>query len=268
MATAITPLTMLNFGRTASDYAAHRAGFPASFFERLAARGILRAGQRMVDLGTGTGTVARGFAVRGCQVVALDRAEPLLREARRLDAEAGARVAYRVAVAERTALPAAWADIVAAGQCWHWFDRPVAMAEAARTLRPDGVLIIAHFDWLPLKGNVVEATERLIEQHNPAWRMGGGMGMYPRWLRELGECGYRDLESYTYDMDALYTPEGWRGRIRASAGVGASLSAEGVATFDADLAAILRERFPGERLAVPHRVFTLIAHPPAAKTGD
>jgi len=138
------------------------------------------------------------------------------------------------------------------------------MAEAARVLRRGGVLVIAHFDWLPLKGNVVEATEQLIEEHNPAWRMGGGMGMYPRWLRELGEGGYRHLESYSYDTDAIYTPESWRGRIRASAGVGASLPPDGVAAFDAELAAILRERFPGDRLAIPHRVFTLIAHPPAA----
>ncbi|MBI5877498.1 MAG: class I SAM-dependent methyltransferase [Chloroflexi bacterium] len=256
-------MTTINFGRTASDYATHRAGFPDSFFERLAARGTLRAGLRVVDLGTGTGTVARGFARRGCQVTALDRAEPLMRQAMRLDAEAGVRATYRVAVAERTALPAAWADIVSAGQCWHWFDRPLAMAEAARALKLGGVLVIAHFDWLPLKGNIVEATEQLIEKHNPAWHMGGGMGMYPRWLRELGEGGYRALESYTYDTDAIYTPESWRGRIRASAGVGASLSPNGVAAFDAELASVLGERFPGERLAIPHRVFTLIAHPPA-----
>ena len=28
-----------DFGRSAQDYAEHRAGFPESFFERLAARG-------------------------------------------------------------------------------------------------------------------------------------------------------------------------------------------------------------------------------------
>ncbi len=28
-----------DFGRTAQDYAEHRAGFPESFFERVAARG-------------------------------------------------------------------------------------------------------------------------------------------------------------------------------------------------------------------------------------
>ena len=49
----------VDFGRTARDYGAHRAGFPAEFFSRARAMGVGLAGQRVVDLGTGTGTVAR-----------------------------------------------------------------------------------------------------------------------------------------------------------------------------------------------------------------
>ncbi len=67
-----------DFGRTAQDYAEHRAGFPESFFERLAARGIGVAGQRVVDLGTGTGTLARGFARRGCEVTGIGPAAEML----------------------------------------------------------------------------------------------------------------------------------------------------------------------------------------------
>ncbi len=51
-----------DFGKTANDYGRHRAGFPDEFFERLKALGILRAGMRALDLGTGTGTIARGLA--------------------------------------------------------------------------------------------------------------------------------------------------------------------------------------------------------------
>ena len=63
-------------------------------------------------------------------------------------------------------------------------------------------------------------------------------------------------------MDAPYTPEAWRGRIRASAGVGGSLSPEKVARFDAELADLLATRYPGAKLALPHRVFALTARPP------
>ena len=54
-----------DFGKTAADYGKHRAGFPAELFDRLAALGIVQAGMRTLDLGTGTGTVARSLAQRG-----------------------------------------------------------------------------------------------------------------------------------------------------------------------------------------------------------
>jgi SAM-dependent methyltransferase len=251
-----------NFGATSEDYARHRAGFPDSLFERLAAHGIGKHGQSIVDLGTGTGSLARGFARRGCHVIGLDPAEAMLQAARELDASAGVSVEYRVARAEDTGLPDAAFDVVAAGQCWHWFDRPQAAIEAARVLKPDGILVIAHFDWIPLTGNMVRATEELIEHHNPDWKMGRGLGVHPLWLRDLGEAGYRGFETFSYDVDAPYTPEAWRGRIRASAGVGGSMSAEQVEEFDKELAGLLASRFPGALVQVPHRVFAVLARVP------
>ena len=62
----------VNFGLTAEDYAKHRAGFPDVFFARVFNEGIVREGDSLVDLGTGTGTLARGFAQRGCDVIGLD----------------------------------------------------------------------------------------------------------------------------------------------------------------------------------------------------
>jgi ubiquinone/menaquinone biosynthesis C-methylase UbiE len=57
-----------DFGKTAIDYGRHRAGFPDEFFDRLAKSGIIRTGMRALDLGTGTGTVARGLALRGARL--------------------------------------------------------------------------------------------------------------------------------------------------------------------------------------------------------
>jgi len=61
------------------------------------------------------------------------------------------------------------------------------------------------------------------------------------------------------DVDVPFTHDAWRGRMRSSNGVGASLSAAEVAAFDAELARLLRERFPEEPLVVPHRVWALVA---------
>jgi hypothetical protein len=123
--------------------------------------------------------------------------------------------------------------------------------------------VIAHFDWLPGPGNVVEATECLIEAHNPDWKLAGGMGMYPWWLRDVEAAGFHQIETFSYDVDVEYAPEAWRGRIRTSAGVGASLPPDGVEAFDRALQTLLRERFPGSPIAIPHRVFAIVCRAPA-----
>ncbi|MEP6987302.1 MAG: methyltransferase domain-containing protein, partial [Chloroflexota bacterium] len=87
----------IDFGLTANDYARHRAGFPESFFERIAKYNVGRHGQVVVDVGTGTGTLARGFARRGCVVTGIDPAAKLLEQAKQLSTAEGVSIDYRVA---------------------------------------------------------------------------------------------------------------------------------------------------------------------------
>ncbi len=259
----------IDFGRTAEDYARHRAGFPAELFRRLRAFDISLPGQRILDLGTGTGTLARGFAAHGAHVIGLDRAAALLGAAQTLAHREGVRLETVQAMAEGLPFPSATFDVVSAGQCWHWFDRKRAAAEASRVLKPGGKLVLAHFDWLPLPGNVVEATEQLIIRYNPPWAdlevlaLSGSTGIYRDWPTDMALAGFTGIETFSFDVDVPYTHEGWRGRIRASAGVAAAgLSPETIAAFDADLARLLREHFPQEPLQVPHRVFATMASRP------
>ena len=247
-----------NFGKAAQDYGTFRAGFPESIFDRLAEFDVGLAGQSVIDLGTGTGTLARGFALRSCEVIGVDPDPRMTEQARMLDQDKNVSVRYVEAKAEDTGLDGGVADAVTAGQCWHWFDQPRAIAEVIRLLKPGGKLVIANFDWLPLAGNVVEATEELILRYNPDWHFGGGLGMYPQYLPNLSEAGFRHIHTFSYDLDVPYTAEAWRGRIRASAGV-AALDKDGVQDFDKDHADLLSARFSSSVLAIPHRVFAIVA---------
>ena len=260
----------INFGLTADDYVKHRAGFPEEFFDRVFDEGIVKSNDHVVDLGTGTGTLARGFARRECNVIGLDISAQLLEQARDLSEQAGLKIDFRFAKAESTGLSDDSYDVVCAGQCWHWFDRPAAAVEVKRILKPNGRIVIAHFDWLPLKDNVVDVTEKLIQKYNPKWyeRFANGFGMYPQWLRDLGEVGFLDVQSFSFDMDVPYIHEAWRGRIRASAGVGASLSDEDVSRFDSELKSMLEAREQASVntdsglhpiLKIPHRIFAVHA---------
>src|SRR5690606_1245780 len=95
----------------------------------------------------------------------------------------------------------------------------------------------------------------LIRTYSPDWLLGRGTGLYPQWLADMSGAGFGGIETASFDVAQPYSHEGWRGRIRASAPVKASLDAVATARFDADLAALLAERSPQEPLLVPHRVW-------------
>ncbi|MEX2649493.1 MAG: class I SAM-dependent methyltransferase, partial [Alphaproteobacteria bacterium] len=97
---AVDPGRAIDWGRTSGDYATYRPGPPDSLFERLASFGVGLAGQRILDLGTGTGAMARGFARRGASVVGIDIAPNQLAAARELTRREGLIVDYAVASAE------------------------------------------------------------------------------------------------------------------------------------------------------------------------
>ena len=158
----------VTWDRTADDYASFRAGFPDEFYDRLAGYGIASGSgtqKRALDLGTGTGTLARGLALRGWRATGLDISADMIGAARRLDAAAGVDVDYVVARSEATGLPAAAFDLVSAGTCWHWFDKPAAAREVHRLLKPKGHLVVAAMEWQSRPGNVVSATSA---SHSPA----------------------------------------------------------------------------------------------------
>lgn len=255
---ASDPKFTADFGKTADDYARHRAAYPDWLFERLMRRGIARPGMRALDLATGTGYLARGLAQRGLTVTGVDVSARMIEAAKALDAAQGVRMAYVAGNAQETGLPDASFELVTAACAWHWFDRPKASAEVLRLLKPGGWLFVCSQDWLPVGDNVVARTEAIVQRHNPKWPYGGLDGVKPGFVRDLRVAGFQAIESFSVDFDIPYSHEGWRGRMRASAGVSGSLSPDQVQAFDAELAAMLARDFPQQPIPVAHCLFAVM----------
>jgi SAM-dependent methyltransferase len=93
----------------------------------------------VVDIGCSEGLYARNLARRGARVLALDHSRAYCRKARRRAARFGVRIAVAQAVAQNIPVADGSADaIVMGGTLNEIGDRPAAIAEAARVLRPGG----------------------------------------------------------------------------------------------------------------------------------
>lgn len=110
--------------------------------------------ERVLDLGGGTGRVARAL---GGRAVVADASRGMLAEAR-ADGLATLRTdVRRLAVGDESV------DAVVIVDALHHFPaRSTAIAEAARALRPGGVLVVRDFDPATLRGRLLVAGEHLI----------------------------------------------------------------------------------------------------------
>jgi SAM-dependent methyltransferase len=113
----------------------------------------LLAGKRIVDLGCGSGKLARRLAAAGNAVTGVDASEEQIRLAR-AEKAAGAAPDFILAPMENTGLPDASFDLAVVSQALHHASEPsAAVREAYRLLAPDGRLLIldllAHEeDWM------------------------------------------------------------------------------------------------------------------------
>jgi SAM-dependent methyltransferase len=126
-------------------------------------------GRTLLDLGCGMGTFAIEAAGRGARSIGVDPASPALAAARRL-AETENAVGARFVQADAAALPVASdaADVVlAADLTEHLDDMTLAriLREAARALRPGGVLVL----YTPDRQHVFERLrERGVMKQDPS----------------------------------------------------------------------------------------------------
>jgi SAM-dependent methyltransferase len=123
-----------SFDRVADVYEQTRAGYPPAVLDALP----LPDDASVLDLGAGTGKLTRVLAARYRDVVAV---EPL-QNMRAVLERVVPGVPALPGSAERIPLDDASVDGVFVAQAFHWFDKPRALPEIARVLRPRGVFAI------------------------------------------------------------------------------------------------------------------------------
>lgn len=142
-----------DFGRVAEAYDRLRPvdGNWWELFELLVCEGAL-LGQRVLDVGCGTGAFVAALAGRGARVWGVDPTPEMLARAREVVGRAGGLKQGR---AEELPFKDVWFDRVVFRLVLHLVDRPRALAEAFRVLAPGGRVVAAsfapeHFDsyWL------------------------------------------------------------------------------------------------------------------------
>ena len=230
-----------DWGRVSSDYARFRDIYPRSFYQRIVDRGLCVHGQRILDLGTGTGVLPRNLYALGGQWTGVDVSEEQIREAQRLSA--GMNIDYRVSVAEETGLPDESFDVITACQCFWYFRHERMAPEAYRLLSPGGKLLVLYMAWLPFEDEIAGASEKLVLAYSPQWS-GAGETVHPIEIPACYQRSFDVVHHEEYRLNIPFTRESWHGRMKACRGVGASLSEAELASWEREHKELLQRIAP------------------------
>jgi len=244
-----------DWGQTSEAYARYRDIYPDIFYEKIIRMGLCLSGQRVLDIGTGTGVLPRNLYKYGAEFIGADISENQIEQARRLCAQAGMNISYVVAPAENVNFPDGYFDVVTACQCYVYFDKDVIFSKIHRVLKDPGHFCILFMTWLPGENEIAFTSEKLILKYNPAWSA-NGMKRFTYDFPEQARGLFEAEDSLCYDVSLPFTRESWHGRMKACRGIGASsLSADETAAWEHDHIEYL-ESVP-EIFDIPHFVTVL-----------
>lgn len=232
-----------DWGRTSEDYAKFRDIYPSEFYERIAARGLCVNGQKVLDIGTGTGVIPRNMQKFGAGWTGADISENQIEQARRLSK--GMAIEYYALPAERLDFADNTFDVITACQCFWYFDHEILCEKLARMLKPGGRLLLLYMAWLPFEDEIAGASEKLVLKYNPEWS-GSGETVHPIYIPECYNQYFEQVFHEEYPLNVHFTRESWNGRMKACRGVGASLSESEIAAWEAEHLLLLKETTPEE----------------------
>lgn len=234
-----------DWGRTSYDYAKYRDIYPTEFYQKLIDMDLCVDGQKVLDIGTGTGVLPRNLYRCGAEFTGIDISKNQIEQAILLSQKSNMDIKFQCVPAEKIDFPADSFDVVTACQCFTYFNHEELAPKIYKMLKPDGRFVVLYMAWLPFEDLIAGKSEELILKYNPMWtgckEVRHAISM-PEVYKE-----YFTLENQeVYDVSVPFNRESWNGRMKSCRGIEASLSEAEVEQFDQEHRKLLEEIAPEE----------------------
>jgi SAM-dependent methyltransferase len=157
-----------SFGSVAEQYERHRPAFPDALLDDLAA---MAGSTEVLDVGCGTGKVARGLAHRGISILGVEL------DPRMADVARGRGVRVEIARFEDWDDAGRRFDLLTCGDAWHWIDPRRGAEKVAQVLRPGGAFV-RFWNVQLLDEPVMAALDVVYEKYAPEVYVNGRVPPY------------------------------------------------------------------------------------------
>jgi ubiquinone/menaquinone biosynthesis C-methylase UbiE len=153
--------TTIRFTDRVDNYVKARPDYPAEVISLLERKCGLTHAATVVDVGCGTGMLAKLFCGYGCKVVGVEP-NPPMRQAGCEILRTYANFEMLEGTAELIPLPGTSVDFITAAQAFHWFNQKEARHEFMRILKPNGWAVLIWNDREYTGSKFAEDYENLL----------------------------------------------------------------------------------------------------------
>ena len=141
------------FQTTVAYYERFRLAFPDRLMARVATLAGLKPGDKVLDLGCGTGMLAMGFARLGMAVTAMDPEPEMLAAAGSAAQAQGLPITIQLGGSQQLTAAMGPYRLVTMGRSFHWMDRAATLAALDKIVAPGGGIALFHDAHPPVAEN-------------------------------------------------------------------------------------------------------------------
>jgi SAM-dependent methyltransferase len=226
------------------------------------------AGQKVLDLGTGTGVLPRFMKKYGAEFTATDVSAEQIEQAKTLSD--GMNIDYIVSASEAIDFPENSFDVITALQCAWYFDRKKLYPKMRKILKGSGIYAEMGMIYLPHESEIAAGSEALVLKYNPVWNA-NNLG---RDFFDITPKRYNDLVGDVFVLEQVrlieaqipFTRITWHGRMKTLRGIGASnLTQEQIAEWEIEHKAFLDTQ--PEKFTIPHLIQICVMRKRIQKSG-
>lgn len=255
------------FTGTAASYAAFRPPYPRALLDLLADAGPGHG--RLVDLGCGTGELARPLARVFSEVIAVDPELDMIEVgAARAGDDGLDTIRWVLGSAETVDLPAGPVDLITVGSAFHWMDRPLVLRRASRCLSPGGAFAVAggNSPWTGSEPWQQVIVSVLAELAGPSRRAGDGVFRQPAERHEvvMASHGFSDVVQHEFRMPYEWSLDGILGYLRSTSFASRVVLGDRADEFERILTEELLNVNPSRTYTEVLPFYALVGHPDGA----
>jgi SAM-dependent methyltransferase len=256
------------FASTAGYYARYRRGYPPALFAHLRATFGLDGTGRLLDLGCGTGEVARPLHTDFAEIVGVDTSPEMIAEAQRqADRDEITNIQWHCLPAEEISDRLGRFRLVTLGNSFHWMRHDEVLAKAHALVEPGGgVAILGNpgFVW-----GGVNPWEEVVREVVIRWlgpRRRTSAGFFPAdegnaWVEAaLARSPFTDLESSEFHWERPVDVDGILGELYSTSFANHALLGDRADAFAADLRQALLALEPSGQFVQSVQTGCLVAH--------